>query len=165
MYIDSFRGGIYPINNGIASNAAVATGRYSEDVYYGGQVGLLTRSNRYANAEQPLCKYSLGTSPPSPSPSSSTTPSISGSNRDQLRSHQSRFRSSRTFTPPPLLELTRHLHRLLPPLSVRSLHTQTRTWRMHKSTRHRAVLWLSNIPAATVHLFPLQTLLGLMLLS
>ncbi|PSR78190.1 hypothetical protein PHLCEN_2v7522 [Hermanssonia centrifuga] len=35
VYVDSFRS-IYPINNGIASNGAVATGRYPEDVYQGG---------------------------------------------------------------------------------------------------------------------------------
>jgi len=35
VYVDSFRA-IYPINAGIAANAAVATGRYPEDVYYGG---------------------------------------------------------------------------------------------------------------------------------
>lgn len=35
VYVDAFRA-IYPINNGIAANAAVATGRYPEDTYYGG---------------------------------------------------------------------------------------------------------------------------------
>jgi len=38
VYVDSFRS-IYAINSGIAFNAAVATGRYPEDVYYGGNVG------------------------------------------------------------------------------------------------------------------------------
>lgn len=38
-YVDSFRS-IYTINNGLASNAAVATGRYAEDVYYNGNVSL-----------------------------------------------------------------------------------------------------------------------------
>lgn len=37
VYVDSFRS-IYTINNGIPSSAAVATGRYSEDSYYGGNV-------------------------------------------------------------------------------------------------------------------------------
>ena len=37
-YVDSFRY-IYSINFGIPANAAVATGRYSEDVYQGGNVG------------------------------------------------------------------------------------------------------------------------------
>lgn len=37
VYVDSFRG-IYSINNGVAANASVATGRYPEDVYYGGNV-------------------------------------------------------------------------------------------------------------------------------
>jgi glucoamylase len=37
VYVDSFRS-IYPINSGIASNAAVATGRYPEDVYFNGNV-------------------------------------------------------------------------------------------------------------------------------
>ena len=40
VYVDSFRS-IYNVNNGIASNAAVATGRYPEDVYQGGNVSLL----------------------------------------------------------------------------------------------------------------------------
>ncbi|KAF9013323.1 glucoamylase [Cyathus striatus] len=40
-YVDVFRS-IYAINSGIASNAAVATGRYAEDVYYGGQPWYLT---------------------------------------------------------------------------------------------------------------------------
>ncbi|KAJ7022742.1 glucoamylase [Mycena alexandri] len=35
VYVDSFRS-IYAINSGIASNAAVATGRYPEDSYMGG---------------------------------------------------------------------------------------------------------------------------------
>ncbi|KAF8176989.1 glucoamylase [Pholiota molesta] len=35
VYVDSFRS-IYGINSGIASNAAVATGRYPEDVYFNG---------------------------------------------------------------------------------------------------------------------------------
>ncbi|KAH9480597.1 Glucoamylase [Psilocybe cubensis] len=42
VYVDAFRSGIYPINNGIASNAAVATGRYTEDVYYNGNPWYLT---------------------------------------------------------------------------------------------------------------------------
>ncbi len=36
-YTNAFRS-IYSINNGIASNAAVATGRYPEDVYFNGNV-------------------------------------------------------------------------------------------------------------------------------
>lgn len=39
VYVDSFRS-IYPINSGIAANEAVATGRYPEDVYYGGNVSV-----------------------------------------------------------------------------------------------------------------------------
>ena len=39
IYVDSFRS-IYSINSGIAVNAAVATGRYPEDVYYGGNVSV-----------------------------------------------------------------------------------------------------------------------------
>ncbi|CAE6445599.1 unnamed protein product [Rhizoctonia solani] len=34
--VDSFRGSLYAINSGIASNAAVAVGRYKEDSYYNG---------------------------------------------------------------------------------------------------------------------------------
>ncbi|KAF9562600.1 glucoamylase G2 [Agrocybe pediades] len=48
VYVDSFRQ-IYSINNGIASNAAVATGRYPEDVYYNGNPWYLTTA---AVAEQ-----------------------------------------------------------------------------------------------------------------
>ena len=36
-YVDSFRS-IYTINSGISSTAAVATGRYPEDTYQGGNV-------------------------------------------------------------------------------------------------------------------------------
>ncbi|KIM43275.1 carbohydrate-binding module family 20 protein [Hebeloma cylindrosporum] len=41
VYVDSFRS-IYGINSGIASNAAVATGRYPEDVYFNGNPWYLT---------------------------------------------------------------------------------------------------------------------------
>jgi glucoamylase len=41
VYVDSFRT-IYDINKGIPPTAAVATGRYSEDVYYGGNPWYLT---------------------------------------------------------------------------------------------------------------------------
>ena len=36
-YVDAFRS-IYTINSGISSSNAVATGRYPEDVYFGGNV-------------------------------------------------------------------------------------------------------------------------------
>ena len=39
VYVDAFRS-IYTVNSGIASNAAVATGRYPEDSYQGGNVGV-----------------------------------------------------------------------------------------------------------------------------
>ncbi|KAF9779650.1 glucoamylase [Thelephora terrestris] len=48
VYVDSFRS-IYSINNGIAGNAAVATGRYPEDVYYNGNPWYLST---FAVAEQ-----------------------------------------------------------------------------------------------------------------
>ncbi|KAF9046528.1 glucoamylase [Panaeolus papilionaceus] len=48
VYVDSFRS-IYSINSGIASNAAVATGRYPEDVYFNGNPWYLTTN---AVAEQ-----------------------------------------------------------------------------------------------------------------
>ncbi|CAA7262982.1 unnamed protein product [Cyclocybe aegerita] len=48
VYIDSFRT-IYGINSGIAANAAVATGRYAEDVYFNGNPWYLTTA---AVAEQ-----------------------------------------------------------------------------------------------------------------
>lgn len=38
-YVDTFRS-IYTLNKGIPSYAAVATGRYSEDVYFGGNVSV-----------------------------------------------------------------------------------------------------------------------------
>ncbi|OBZ68698.1 Glucoamylase [Grifola frondosa] len=41
VYVDAFRS-IYTINSGIASNAAVATGRYPEDSYQGGNPWYLT---------------------------------------------------------------------------------------------------------------------------
>ncbi|KAG7445714.1 glucoamylase [Guyanagaster necrorhizus] len=48
VYVDAFRT-IYTINSGIASNAAVATGRYPEDSYMGGNPWYLTTA---AVAEQ-----------------------------------------------------------------------------------------------------------------
>ncbi|KAJ7029291.1 glucoamylase [Mycena alexandri] len=48
VYTDSFRS-IYTLNSGIAANAAVATGRYPEDVYQGGNPWYLTTA---AVAEQ-----------------------------------------------------------------------------------------------------------------
>ncbi|PBK75115.1 glucoamylase [Armillaria solidipes] len=48
VYVDAFRS-IYSVNSGIASNVAVATGRYPEDVYMGGNPWYLTTA---AVAEQ-----------------------------------------------------------------------------------------------------------------
>ncbi|KAJ6508411.1 glycoside hydrolase family 15 protein [Mycena sanguinolenta] len=48
VYVDSFRS-IYSLNSGIAANAAVATGRYPEDVYFGGNAWILAT---FAVAEQ-----------------------------------------------------------------------------------------------------------------
>lgn len=48
VYVDSFRS-IYSINSGIASNAAVAVGRYPEDVYFNGNPWYLST---FAVAEQ-----------------------------------------------------------------------------------------------------------------
>ncbi|KAF8895604.1 glycoside hydrolase family 15 protein [Infundibulicybe gibba] len=48
VYVDSFRA-IYPINNGIPASQAIATGRYPEDVYYGGNPWYITTA---AVAEQ-----------------------------------------------------------------------------------------------------------------
>jgi glucoamylase len=45
VFVDSFRS-IYGINSGIASNAAVATGRYPEDVYFNGNVSNSSTSNQ-----------------------------------------------------------------------------------------------------------------------
>ncbi|KAH7106450.1 glucoamylase [Auriculariales sp. MPI-PUGE-AT-0066] len=47
--VDSFRGTLYPINANAAANAAVAIGRYKEDVYYGGEPWYLAN---FAAAEQ-----------------------------------------------------------------------------------------------------------------
>ncbi|KAJ7130879.1 glucoamylase [Mycena filopes] len=59
VYVDAFRS-IYTLNAGIAANAAVATGRYPEDVYMGGNPWYL---------------------PPPPSPSNCTTRSSCGRRR------------------------------------------------------------------------------------
>lgn len=48
VYVDSFRD-IYTINHNVPRSAGVATGRYAEDVYYGGQPWYLTT---FAVAEQ-----------------------------------------------------------------------------------------------------------------
>lgn len=48
VYVDSFRG-VYTINSGVPENGAVATGRYFEDVYQGGNPWYLTT---FAVAEQ-----------------------------------------------------------------------------------------------------------------
>ncbi|KAK7468998.1 glycoside hydrolase 15 protein [Stygiomarasmius scandens] len=48
VYVDSFRS-IYPVNSGIPEDAAVATGRYSEDIYFEGNPWYLTT---FAVAEQ-----------------------------------------------------------------------------------------------------------------
>lgn len=48
VYVDSFRS-IYSINSGFSSSAAVATGRYKEDVYYNGNPWYLST---FAVAEQ-----------------------------------------------------------------------------------------------------------------
>ena len=74
VYVDAFRS-IYSINSGIASNAAVATGRYPEDSYYNGNVSLIGprfRTRAYWTLRSP------GTSALPPPPSSSTTRSSSG---------------------------------------------------------------------------------------
>jgi glucoamylase len=42
VYVDSFRNGVYPINNGISANQAIAVGRYVEDIYFNGNPWYLT---------------------------------------------------------------------------------------------------------------------------
>ena len=44
-YVDTFRS-IYTLNKGIPSYAAVATGRYTEDVYFGGNVSVFCYSTK-----------------------------------------------------------------------------------------------------------------------
>ncbi|KAJ7069493.1 glucoamylase [Mycena amicta] len=46
VYVDAFRS-IYTVNSGIASNAAVATGRYPEDSYMGGNANLMSSQPWY----------------------------------------------------------------------------------------------------------------------
>lgn len=74
VYVDSFRS-LYDLNSGISSDAAVATGRYPEDVYYDGNVRDLACIED-VDTQPTFC--SPGTSRPSPLPSSSTIPSSSG---------------------------------------------------------------------------------------
>jgi len=92
VYVDSFRP-IYPINSGIPSNAAVATGRYPEDVYFGGNP---------------------------PSLNSSTTPSSCGPPRAHYKSPVPPLRSSDNSLPPSHQEPTRPRRPLLLPSSPRS---------------------------------------------
>jgi glucoamylase len=54
IYVDSFRT-IYSINSGITANQAVATGRYPEDVYQGGNVSELV----YISIPSPLIAFCL----------------------------------------------------------------------------------------------------------
>ena len=42
VYVDSFRNGVYPINNGVSAAEAIALGRYFEDVYFKGNPWYLT---------------------------------------------------------------------------------------------------------------------------
>lgn len=60
VFVDSFRS-IYGLNNGIASNAAVTTGRYPEDVYMGGNVRTVSTELIIFQILIDLCAYSLGT--------------------------------------------------------------------------------------------------------
>ena len=53
VYVDAFRS-IYGVNSGIASTAAVATGRYPEDSYYSGNVSLLALYQTVQVDGQPL---------------------------------------------------------------------------------------------------------------
>jgi hypothetical protein len=65
VYVDSFRR-IYTINNGIAPNAAVATGRYPEDVYYGGNVSGFNTFATQRSIRLKCTLSSLGICPHSP---------------------------------------------------------------------------------------------------
>ena len=79
-YIDSFRY-IYSINFGVPANAAVATGRYSEDIYQGGNVSPVHHS-----LSSLTIFSSHGISRHSRLQSSSMTPSLSGRARASLQS-------------------------------------------------------------------------------
>lgn len=95
VYVDSFRS-IYTINNGIAANQAVATGRYPEDSYYGGNVSRFISRNRTLLTDW---STSHGTSAPSPSQSSYTVPFKSGTPKDKASpSHPSHSLSSNSST-------------------------------------------------------------------
>jgi len=78
VYVDSFRS-IYKINSGIPSNEAVATGRYPEDVYYGGNVRGLSSIPGRQNTQS---SSSLGISPQLVLLSSFMIPSLSGIKKD-----------------------------------------------------------------------------------
>jgi glucoamylase len=77
VYVDTFRS-IYSINHGIPSNEAVATGRYAEDVYFGGNV------SPSVPMLSGLCLtfLSLGTSPLPPLRNSYMMRLLSGIHRD-----------------------------------------------------------------------------------
>ena len=78
VYVDAFRS-IWSINSGIASNAAVATGRYPEDSYQGGNV---SAPGFPRGAPRLTClSCSHGTFPCPPSLSSSMTRSSFGTSR------------------------------------------------------------------------------------
>lgn len=68
-YVNAFRT-VYAIDSGIANNVAVATGRYPEDSYQGGNV---RQSSSVPSYILLITKNSLGTLPLSPSLSCSTT--------------------------------------------------------------------------------------------
>lgn len=78
VYIDSFRS-IYSINSGIPSNAAVATGRYQEDVYQGGNVNKSASLDKTASH---VNIYSRGILLRLVWPNSFTTPSSFGRLKD-----------------------------------------------------------------------------------
>lgn len=79
-YVDAFRS-IYTINSGIASNAAVATGRYPEDSYQGGNVRM-TDFYRILSLDLTFSVPSLGISLHLQLLSSSMTLSLSGIHKD-----------------------------------------------------------------------------------
>ena len=97
--VDSFRN-IYAINSAIPKGKAVAIGRYSEDVYQGGNPWCVLLTPQY----RPQANHS-GTSPPSQRPNSSTPPSTNTPSSTSSPPSQSAL----TFPP---RQLTRSLSQL-----------------------------------------------------
>lgn len=118
VYVDSFRS-IYPINAGIAGNAAVATGRYPEDTYYNGMYG----KSIYQQHDTDSIKVTRGSSALLLLLKSSMMPPLNSVTRPLSPSTAPRWRSSSSSIPAPRLALTLlpHLLAQLVSLAIRPL--------------------------------------------